>query len=279
MNKKLLIMLLFCAVTATSCNSKQKQTPVTSVNAVDSTAVKEKEKITGLIKELYAAAAQNASDIDQRFACQEWRETVKAVNEKDAQLEELGFFNDDYWTELQDSNPSDLEARDIKFEQLDTEKGTALVDFILHSSVQTVHMKFNFCREDGDWRVHDITRIDKDSDGKDTSFSFLESMHSYLNEEQGDMPELTFRNMAGIYDSLDEKMNSVSRICLKEDGTATWNMIGSLHLTEYTYTIKGNSICLKMKGGDSEENCYVYDSDTRSMKNEKGEVYYRQIED
>lgn len=262
-----------------ACGGKKAQAVSKDTSATESTAEEAKEKITGLIKELYAAAAQNASDIDQRFACHTWREAVKAVEEKDSKLEEIGFFNDDYWTEMQDSNPSDLEARDIKFEQLDVEKGTALVDFILHSSVQNVHMKFNFCREDGDWRVHDITRINKDSDGKDTSFSFLESMHSYLNEENEDMTELTFSNMAGIYDSLDDKMNSESRFCLKEDGTATWNMIGSLHLTEYTYTIKGNTICLKAKGVDSEEDCYVYDSDTRSLKNEQGAVYYRQIEE
>ena len=42
-------------------------------------------------------------------------------------------------------NPDDLKARDIQFEQLDVEKGTAMVSFILHSSVQTIHQKFTFC--------------------------------------------------------------------------------------------------------------------------------------
>ena len=85
--------------------------------------------------------------------------------------------------------------------------------------------------------------------------------------------ELTFANMAGIYD--DEKQES--RFCLNEDGTATWCMIGSLNYTEYTYTINGNTICLKPKGVESEDDCYDYDEDTRTLKNEQGTIYYRQI--
>lgn len=89
--------------------------------------------------------------------------------------------------------------------------------------------------------------------------------------------ELTYANMDGIYDSLDENMSSVSRISLNADGTATWCMIGSLNYTGYTYRIEGNTICMKAKGVDSEEECYEYDSDTRTLKNEQGAVYYRQV--
>jgi len=92
---------------------------------------------------------------------------------------------------------------------------------------------------------------------------------------QEETKELTFANMAGIYD--DEKQES--RFCLNEDGTATWGMIGSLNYTEYTYTINGNTICLKPKGVESEEDCYDYDEDTRTLKNEQGAVYYRQVVD
>ena len=65
-------------------------------------------------------------------------------------------------------------------------------------------------------------------------------------------------------------MSSVSRISLHADGTATWCMVGSLNYTEYTYRIEGNTM-------DSEEECYEYDSDTRTLKNEQGAVYYRQV--
>ena len=251
------------------------------IAAMDSMAMKAKEDIAGIIKELYAAAAQNESDIDHRFACHAWRDTVAAVEKKDANLPEIGFFNDDYWTMMQDSNPSDLEARDIKFEELDVEKGTALVDYTLYSSVQTVHQKLRFCREDGDWRVHDIIRFYTDSDGKEVQSSLMKSMQDYLSapQEEASELELNYTNMDGVYDSLDEDMNSVSRISLNADGTATWCMVGSLNYTEYTYRIEGNTICMKAKGVDSEEECYEYDSDTRTLKNEQGAVFYRQVVD
>ena len=247
------------------------------VAAMDSMAMKTKEDIAGIIKELYAAAAQNESDIAQRFACHAWRDTVAAVEKKDANLPEIGFFNDDYWTMMQDSNPSNLEARDIKFEELDVEKGIALVDYTLYSSVQTVHQKLRFCREDGDWSVHDIIRFYTDADGKEVQSSLMESMQNYLAEPQEDASELTYANMDGIYDSFDENMSSVSRISLNADGSATWCMVGSLNYTEYTYRIEGNTICMKAKGVDSEEECYEYDPDTRTIKNEQGAVYYRQV--
>ena len=71
-----------------ACGGKKAQAVSKDTSATESTAEEAKEKITGLIKELYAAAAQNASDIDQRFACHTWREAVKAVEEKDSKLEE-----------------------------------------------------------------------------------------------------------------------------------------------------------------------------------------------
>ena len=271
------ILMISALLMLMACGGKKTQTE--NANADNSTEVEAKEKIVGLIHDLYAAAAQNEGDIDGRFACRDWRKMVDAVNEKDAHLAEIGFFNDDYWTMMQDSNPDDLKARDIQFEQLDTEKGTATVSFVLYSSIQTVPQKFTFCREDGDWRVHDIIRIYSDFDDVESSFSFREAMQSYLDEPQEEASELTFANMEGIYDSLDEDMNSESRICLNADGTATWSMIGSLNYTEYTYTISGNTICLKVKGVESEDDCYDYDPDTRTLKNEQGAVYYRQVVD
>ena len=99
-----------------------------------------------------------------------------------------------------------------------------------------------------------------------------------IKSEEAERPDdLTYANMNGIYDSLDENMSSVSRISLHADGTASWCMVGSLNYTEYTYRIEGNTICMKAKVVDSEEECYEYDPDTRTLKNEQGAVYYRQV--
>ena len=256
-----------------ACGGKKAQAENTDAAIVDSTVLLAQEEMTGLIKELYAAAAKNEAGIDELYACHEWRKMVAAVNEKDAHVAEIGFFNEDYWTQMQDSNPNDLEARDIKFEQVDVEKGKATVSFLLHSSVQDVRQKFEFCHEDGNWRVHNIIRYFKDADGNEEKSDLMEGMRSYLDEPQEEVQELTFANMAGIYD--DEKQES--RFCLNEDGTATWVMIGSLNYTEYTYTINGNTISLKPKGVESEDDCYDYDENTRTLKNEQGAVYYRQV--
>lgn len=177
MKKLLSIAIVAVIATMVSCGNKTAK----GVDN-DSTVILAQEEMTGLINELYAAAAKNEADIDQLYACHVWREMVAAVNEKDSQVAEIGFFNDDYWTQMQDSNPDDLEARDIKFEQLDVEKGAATVSFILHSSVQDVHQKFEFCHEDGNWRVHNIIRYFDDPDGKEEESNLMEGMRSYLDE-------------------------------------------------------------------------------------------------
>jgi hypothetical protein len=99
------------------------------------------------------------------------------------------------------------------------------------------------------------------------------------NTAKQEVRDMTFEEAAGTYESLDENMNSEARIVLMADGTATWVMIGSLNYTSYTYTIHGNTICMKMKDYETEEECYDYDADTRTLKNEQGAVYYRQIEE
>lgn len=274
MNKNILYFIAFLQMLS-ACGSKRTQAESNDAAEMDSTAILAQEEMTGLIKELFAAEAKNEAGIDQLYACYIWQKTVSAVEEKDSHVSEIGFFNENYWTQMQDSNPADLEARDIQFEQLDVEKGRATVSFILHSSVQTVRQKFEFCHEDGNWRVHNIIRYFIDPDGKEEESNLLESMRNYLDEPLEEVQELTFANVAGIYD--DEKQES--RFCLNEDGTATWGMIGSLNYTEYTYTINGNTICLKPNGVESEDDCYDFDENTRTLKNEQGAVYYRQVVD
>ena len=174
------ILMISALLMLLACGGKKTQTE--SADVSDSKDEEAKEEIVGLINDLYAAEARNEGDIDRRFACSAWRKMVAAVNEKDSQLEEIGFFNDEYWTMMQDTNPDDLEARDIKIEELDAKEGRAEVSFTLCSSVQTVRQKFALCCEDGEWRVHDIIRFYDESDGEESSFSFREAMQDYLNE-------------------------------------------------------------------------------------------------
>jgi len=184
------IFMLFALLMLLACGGKKTETESAIAAATDSTEIVAQEEITGLIKELYAAAAKNEGDIDQRYACHTWREMVAAVEEKDSQVAEIGFFDDDYWTMMQDANPDDLEARDIQIEQLDVEKGTAMVSFTLHSSVQTIHQKFEFCHEDGSWRVHNIIRYYNGPDGQEEESNLMDAMQSYLDEPLEELLDL-----------------------------------------------------------------------------------------
>ena len=152
----------------------------------------EQEDIVGRIKALYDAIAQRHEDDVNKFACHTWWETVAAVEKKDAGEAEIGFFNDDLWTQMQDSNPDHFEIQNVNFLQLDAEKGTALVDFILYSTVQTIHQKFAFCREDGDWRVHNIIRCYPSFDGTEEEVDMMKGMTEYLAQPQEQAPELVF---------------------------------------------------------------------------------------
>lgn len=273
-NYPLFASLLLLMLSA--CGGEKSKTESTDVAETESTEVSAQEEIVGLINELYAAAAKNEGGIDQRYACRAWQKTVAAVKEKDSHVAEIGFFNEDYWTMMQDSNPADLEVRDIQFEKLDDEKGTAMVSFILHSSTQIVRRKFELCREDGDWRVHNIISYFCGPDGKEDVSNLLEAMQSYLDEPlEDEVQELTFADVTGIYD--DEYQQA--RICLYEEGRATWGMIGSLNYIEYFLTINGHTICLESIDDDSEKSCYEYDENTHTLTDEQGEVYYRQAAD
>ena len=123
------------------------------------------ESIVDHIEKLYETIAKHPERSLKRFACHTWWDAVEAVEERDAELEEIGFFNDDLWTQMQDTNPDEFEVRDVLFEELDVEEGTALVDFVLWSPIQTVHQKFRLCQEEGEWLVHDIIRINEYDDG------------------------------------------------------------------------------------------------------------------
>ena len=140
------------------------------------------ESIVDHIEKLYETIAKHPERSLKRFACHTWWDAVEAVEERDAELEEIGFFNDDLWTQMQDTSPDEFEVRDVLFEELDVEEGTALVDFVLWSPIQTVHQKFRLCQEEGDWRVHDIIRINEYDDGDERQIDMLEAMTHYLAE-------------------------------------------------------------------------------------------------
>jgi hypothetical protein len=96
------------------------------------------------------------------------------------------------------------------------------------------------------------------------------------DEELADEVSLTFADVAGMYDSMNEDGGNESRTVLHADGTATWNMIGSLHFTEFTYTIQGHQIFFKSADDGTDAGFSIYDPEERTLTDEGGTVYYRQ---
>ena len=92
--------------------------------------------------------------------------------------------------------------------------------------------------------------------------------------EQAPAESLTYADVAGMYDTED----SESRVCLYEDGTATWNMIGSLNFAEYTYIIRGNNIYFDVEEvDDATEPAYVYDPEKKTLDGGiEDDIYYLQ---
>lgn len=83
----------------------------------------------------------------------------------------------------------------------------------------------------------------------------------------------TYVDVEGVYDTADSEM----RVCLNKDGTATWNMIGSLNWTDFTYVICGFGIYLDVKTvtADSEPD-YIYDPEEKTLDDGEGNIYYLQ---
>ena len=94
--------------------------------------------------------------------------------------------------------------------------------------------------------------------------------------DETEAPALSFADVAGIYDSFNEDGGNEYRISLNDDGTATWNVIGSLHWTDYTYTIQGNTICLQVNDVEAESECYDYDPSAKSLSSDDGTTYFLQ---
>ncbi len=149
---------------------------------------------------------------------------------------------------------------------------SALADLIIHNfgdRETTIALRF----ERGDWYIDDFSPAD---DGEDDKAAFRRIIQQGKQTLDLAVPRLSYDKMQGSYHSLDDQGNSVCHWTLHDDGTATWSMTGSSNHANYTYTISGNTICLSPRDVDSEEDCYEYDADTRTLKNEQGAVYFRQ---
>lgn len=89
-------------------------------------------------------------------------------------------------------------------------------------------------------------------------------------------PDVAVADVVGYYDSFNQEGGNEERISLNDDGTATWNMIGSLHFTEFLYKIKGKRIFFTAMDDNSEAGYYDYDPEKKTLTSEGGTVYFLQ---
>ena len=89
-------------------------------------------------------------------------------------------------------------------------------------------------------------------------------------------PDVAVADIVGYYDSFNQEGGNEERVSILENGTATWNMIGSLHFSEYTYKIKGNRIYMTLTVDNSEAGYYDYDPEKKTLTSEGGTVYFLQ---
>lgn len=86
-------------------------------------------------------------------------------------------------------------------------------------------------------------------------------------------PDVAVADIVGFYDSFNQEGYNEERMSFNDDGTATWNMIGSLHFTEFRYKIKGKRIFLISMDDNSETGYFDYDPEKKSLTSEGGTVY------
>jgi len=270
MNNKLLIMGLLLILAA--CGGKnQQQSESGSVNKQTEEYIRQRiDTIYKTVGKSVVDAEGNRVDYisnnfnrDSAYCSQRYYALMQQALKVCEKMDEV-LYDYDHWVCGQDFS-EDWSYQVKKVYQVTD--STALVDLAIHNfndMETTIALRF----ERDDWYIDDFCPSEDGEDDK----AYLRRV--ILQDEKAQGTELTFDNIAGVYDDEGQE----SRFCLMSDGTATWGMIGSLNFTEYTYRIKGNTICLSPKGVASEEDCYEYNSKTRTLKNEQGTVYYRQEE-
>ncbi len=144
----------------------------TAVKAADQAApAKTREELTkdveARVREIYDAVIAtytpdatgqtiSKARLDERFCSDDWLAALKAVGEKDKNLEgEIGFFEADYWVMGQDFQ--NLKAENIKVESISPEEGKATVTLDWHNCGSVTKIKVDLVFENNEWKIDELT--------------------------------------------------------------------------------------------------------------------------
>lgn len=113
-------------------------------------------------------------NFDSIYCSQDWNSVKKKVLEYDATLDEVGFFEADYWVMGQDFQ--DLSISDV--EVINIQGNKAQVEFNHHNFGSVTRVRLDMVKEDGEWKIDDF--IDVDSEYGDIYWK--KEMNVYLKE-------------------------------------------------------------------------------------------------
>ena len=145
---------------------------------VGENAIESVQEVYEAVREAYSSEnwQEKSSELDKKYCSKDWNTTLNAVIEKDKDLvEEIGFFDADYWVMGQDFDEKNLHATDFVLEKLllDDTPWRAVVTLKLQN-YGTKPVRVDLVMEDGVWKVDDLTDLSYDLDWKKSMKEYLE---------------------------------------------------------------------------------------------------------
>lgn len=145
---------------------------------VGENAIESVQEVYEAVREAYSSEnwQEKSSELDKKYCSKDWNTTLNAVIEKDKDLvEEIGFFDADYWVMGQDFDEENLHATDFVLEKLllDDTPWRAVVTLKLQN-YGTKPVRVDLVMEDGVWKVDDLTDLSYDLDWKKSMKEYLE---------------------------------------------------------------------------------------------------------
>ena len=180
MMKKLMTIALCVSFLVCGCKGKtQSSEPVSSAvpASTEVASVPNEQQVRNFVKDMYEKIAQivqsenfpQNTDFNKMFGSADWNATVKAVNEHDAQLDEMGFFEADPWVMGQDAG--DLEATDLDVERTDDSSASVVLN--LHNLGSVTRVRLLLVKDAGNWRVDDLVDLTHGFDWKAEMKAYL----------------------------------------------------------------------------------------------------------
>ena len=190
-----LALLLVVALYSNGCKSPSGRITQPAIAVSDNAS--QQEELISRVNEIYSTvfdwyAAWDAKwmndepvsedfyiNFDSIYCSQDWNSVKNKVLKYDATLDEVGFFEADYWVMGQDFH--DLSISDVEVIYLQGNK--AQVEFNLHNCGAVSRVRLDMVKEDGEWKIDDF--IDVDNDYGDIYWK--KEMNVYLKENAASM--------------------------------------------------------------------------------------------